>query len=162
MTEVIEIRRERPDHPQVVPLLDALDRYLATLYAPEDNHILDLEALRAPEISFFVAWQAERAVGCAALRRMPAEPASAGQPYGEVKRMMVEPALRGQRIGARLLQTLEAELQAQRLRLALLETGRDQSAAVRLYERHGYTPHAPFGGYADNGLSAFYGKRFAP
>jgi GNAT superfamily N-acetyltransferase len=31
----VEIQRERADHPQVVALLDALDRYLGELYEPE-------------------------------------------------------------------------------------------------------------------------------
>ena len=44
-------------------------------------------------------------------------------------------------------------------RLALLETGRTQHEAVRLYEAAGYRPREAFGGYPDNGLSAFYAKR---
>ena len=51
----IDLRPTRPDHPQVRALLDALDAYLASLYAPEDNHILDLQALLAPEITFIGA-----------------------------------------------------------------------------------------------------------
>ena len=73
--------------------------------------------------------------------------------------MMVDPLHRGSGIGARLLQTLEDALRAEGIVLALLETGRDQAAAVRLYERCGYSRRAAFGGYPDNGLSAFYGKR---
>ena len=42
--------------------------------------------------------------------------------------------------------------------LALLETGRNQTEAVRLYERCAYTQRAAFGGYPDNGLSVFYEK----
>jgi hypothetical protein len=30
-----------------------------------------------------------------------------------------------------------------------------------LYERCGYAPRGPFGGYPDNGLSVFYGKALA-
>ena len=40
-TPPIVIRPERPDHPQVRDLLRQLDAYLAALYEPEDNHILD-------------------------------------------------------------------------------------------------------------------------
>jgi putative acetyltransferase len=162
MTEEILIRRERPDHPQVQPLLAALDAYLASLYAPEDNHILDVQALGAPEVDFFAAWTADdRIVGCGAVRRMAAEEATGGQPYGEIKRMFVAPEARGRRLGARLMEVLEAALRDAGLSLALLETGRDQRAAVRLYERCGYSRRGPFGGYADNGLSVFYGKGLA-
>lgn len=155
----ILIRPERPDHPQVVAMLAELDAYLATLYEPEANHILDVQALLAADIDFLVADAGSRLVGCGAIRRMPGEPDTAGQSYGEVKRMFVHPSARGQRIAQRLLNTLEERLQASGVKLALLETGRDQHEAVRLYERCGYTPRAAFGGYPDNGLSVFYGKR---
>jgi putative acetyltransferase len=162
MTDEILIRRERPDHPQVQPLLAALDAYLASLYAPEDNHILDVQALAAPEVDFFAAWAAgDRIVGCGAVRRMAAEEATGGQPYGEIKRMFVAPEARGRHLGVRLIEALEGALREAGLALGLLETGRDQRAAVRLYERCGYSPRGPFGGYPDNGLSVFYGKRLA-
>lgn len=155
----IHIRPTRPDHPQVVALLAALDDYLASLYAPEDNHILDVQALLAPEVHFLAAWQGDRIVGCGAVRRMPAEPETAGAPYGEIKRMYVDPELRGRRLAERLLQALEDGLVTEGIGQALLETGSDQHAAVRLYERCGYVRRGPFGGYPDNGLSVFYGKR---
>jgi len=159
MTAEILIRPERPDHPKVGSMLAELDAYLASLYEPEANHILDVQALLAPEIDFLVAERAGELLGCGATRRMPGEPESAGQGYGEIKRMFVAPAARGQRIAARLLDTLEARLLTDGVPLALLETGRDQHEAVRLYERAGYTPRGAFGGYPDNGLSLFYEKR---
>lgn len=158
MTDIL-IRPTRPDHPQVVALLAALDEYLASLYAPEDNHILDVQALLAPEVHFLAAWQGDRIVGCGAVRRMPAEAETGGVPYGEIKRMYVDPALRGQRLAERLLHALEDALAAEGIGQALLETGSDQHAAVRLYERCGYVRRGPFGGYPDNGLSVFYEKR---
>jgi putative acetyltransferase len=157
----IDFRPTRPDHPQVRALLDALDAYLAELYEPEDNHILGIDALLAPEVSFLGAWQGDRLVGCGAVRAMPPEAETAGRAYGEVKRMYVDPALRGQRIAARLLAALEDAAREQGLSAALLETGRDQTEAVRLYERAGYALRAAFGGYPDNGLSLFYEKKLA-
>lgn len=159
MSEEIVIRRERPDQPEVIALLGALDCYLDNLYPPEANHILGVEALLAPEVAFFVARAGGRAVGTAALRRMPGEVATAGEPYGEVKRMFVAPQARGRGVGARLLEALEHHLCAEGLGLALLETGRDQLEAVRLYERAGYRACGAFGGYPDNGLSLFLGRR---
>lgn len=162
MSPEIVIRRESPDQPDVVALLDALDRYLASLYPPEANHILGVAELSAPQVHFLVARTAGpdgRAVGTAAVRLVAGEPATAGEAYGEIKRMTVDPAWRGRGVGARLLQSLEALLAERHIGLALLETGRDQAEAVRLYERCGYRRRAAFGGYPDNGLSAFYGKR---
>lgn len=154
----ISICRESPGQPEVRALLAELDAYLASLYAPEHNHILDEAALLAADVIFLVARQAGQAVGCGAARVMPAETATGGQAYGEIKRMLVLPAWRGQHIGECILLQLEATLRAQGLLQAQLETGRDQTAAVRLYERLGYQACGAFGGYPDNGLSAFYRK----
>jgi putative acetyltransferase len=154
----ITIRPERADHPQVVALLCALDRYLGGLYEPEANHIMSVSELLAPAVSFFVASHGGRIVGTGAVRRMAGEPATDGVPYGEVKRMYVDPSVRGQRIGERLLGTLEQTLRDGGVGLSLLETGRDQHKAVRLYERCGYMHRAAFGGYPDNGLSLFMAK----
>lgn len=155
----IEISPERADRPEVMALLDALDAYLGALYAPEDNHILSVEALLAPEVDFLVARLNGKIVGCGATRRMLGEPETGGQAYGEIKRMYVTPTTRGQRIAEALLQRLEARLIHAGLSLATLETGRDQREALRLYERCGYVRRGPFAGYPDNGLSVFYEKR---
>ena len=45
---MLTIAQERPDQPEIAALLDALDAYLGTLYPPEANHILDVQALLAP------------------------------------------------------------------------------------------------------------------
>ncbi len=158
MTDTITIAAERPDQPEVVALLAALDRYLGSLYAPEANHLLSVDELLAPSIRFFVARDAGEAVGTAAFRRMAGEPATGGLPYGEVKRMYVDPSRRGRRLGARLLVALEASLRAEGFRLAVLETGGEQTEAVKLYEGAGYRPRGPYAGYPDNGLSVFYEK----
>jgi putative acetyltransferase len=157
----ITIRPERADHPQVTVLLRSLDRYLGELYEPQDNHILDVPSLLADHVTFLVAEQDRRIVGCGAARRMPGEQATQHQAYGEVKRMMVLPERRGQGIGRRLLDALERTLLGDGIERALLETGERQRAAVRLYERCGYRRRGPFGGYPDNGLSVFFEKRLA-
>jgi putative acetyltransferase len=162
MNDAIRIRTERPDHPQVQAMLAALDAYLASLYEPEANHILDVQALLLPEIDFMVAQRGDELLGCGATRAMPGESDTGGQPYGEIKRMFVRPEQRGQRLAEQILQTLEARLSARGIALALLETGRDQTEAVRLYQRCGYQARGPFGGYDDNGLSLFLEKRLLP
>lgn len=156
------IHAARPDRPDVVALLDALDAYLARLFPPSANHILDVQALLSPEVVFLVAEDDTGLLGCGAFRRMPGEPDTGGQPYAEVKRMMVAPTARGRGIGRQILATLEARMRADGLGLALLETGHLQTEAVGLYERAGYLRRGPFGGYPDNGLSLFFTKVLAP
>jgi putative acetyltransferase len=157
MRGAVQIQPERPDHPEVIVLLDALDRYLASLYAPEHNHILDVRALLAPGVDFLAARIDGRIVGCGATRRL-ASPSGA---YGEVKRMVVDPTRRGHGVGRSLLAELERRLIADGVRVARLETGAEQHEAVRLYRRSGYVPCGPFNGYPDNGLSLFMEKTLA-
>ncbi|MFZ2651823.1 MAG: GNAT family N-acetyltransferase [Burkholderiaceae bacterium] len=157
----ITISAESPDQPDIRVLLGELDSYLTALYEPEHNHILDVQALLAQHVFFVVARRERAAVGCAALRVVPGEPATLGQPYGEIKRMYVRPELRGQGIARALLARLEARLTGRGIHLALLETGGRQGEALRLYERCGYVKRAPFGGYEDNGTSVFYAKHLA-
>jgi putative acetyltransferase len=156
---MITIRPERPDQPDVIALLAALDAYLESLYPPEANHILGVPALLAPEVRFLVARQGAQAVGTAAVRVRAGDADSGGRRYGEIKRMYVDPAERGRRVGEQLLERLEQALRDDDVALAMLETGAEQHAAVRLYERSGYVQRAVFGGYPDNGLSVFYEKR---
>ena len=66
MSDAIVIRPERPDQPEVVALLRALDAYLASLYPPEANHILSVQALLSAEVSFFVARAGRTLVGTGA------------------------------------------------------------------------------------------------
>lgn len=157
MAAAVTIGRERPDQPEVVAALAALDAYLASLYPPDANHILSVAELLAPEVGFFVARDGGVVVGTGAVRCCVAD--GGGEPYGEVKRMYVAPQARGRRIGRRLLEVLEGHLLGEGLALARLETGADQTEAVRLYERSGYRRRGAFGGYPDNGLSLFYEKR---
>ena len=153
------IQPERADQPEVQALLNELDRYLGELYEPQDNHILDIQALLAPDVHFVVAREAQSVLGCAAFRRIPGDAATNGEAYGEIKRMMVSESARGRGIGAALLAALEAAMMERGLSLALLETGEAQVQAIGLYERAGYQRRAAFGGYPDNGLSQFMSKR---
>ncbi len=162
MSSLIDVRPQRPDHPHVVAMLDELDRYLASLYPPEENYLLDVQALLSPEVHFVAAWQGEAPVGCGAFRSAVGDATTGGLPYGEIKRMFVRPDCRGQRVGERLLEALEAEQRGRGLTLSLLETGHVQTAAVRLYERCGYARRPAFGGYPDNGSSLFYAKVLRP
>lgn len=154
----VRIGVERPDHPEVVALIRALDAYQQALYPPESNHLLDLASLVRPEVIFCVARIDGAAVGCgAALLACD----TAGQPYGEIKRMYVDPGRRGNGLGRAILGFLEEELMQRNVTLARLETGIYQPEAIGLYERMGYRPIGPFGDYGEDPLSLFYEKVLA-
>jgi putative acetyltransferase len=155
-----DIRPTPPDHPQVLALIAELDRYLRSLYASDENHILDLDGLKDPAVTFLAAWSGDTVVGCGAVRVMAGEPDTDGVRYGEIKRMFVSPARRGERIGQRILDALEKRLHAAGIGRALLETGELLAQAVRLYRASGFVDRGTFGGYPDNGASLFMEKRW--
>jgi putative acetyltransferase len=155
-----DIRPTPPDHPQVLALIAELDAYLSSIYPPDQNYLLDLAGLQHPSVTFLAAWHGDTVVGCGAVRTMPAEAATGGKPYGEIKRMFVSPAQRGARLGARILAALETVLHAQGIDRALMETGEELVHAVRMYRANGYAERGPYGEYPDNGTSLFLEKRW--
>ena len=156
----LAIRPTPPDHPQVQALIAELDAYLASVYPPEENYLLDLSGLKHPCVTFLGAWMDDVLVGCGAVRTMPGEPATGGRAYGEIKRMFVAPAQRGARIGARMLAALETVLHEQGVDRALMETGEELVPAARMYRAAGYVERKEFGEYPDNGSSLFLEKRW--
>jgi putative acetyltransferase len=149
----IRIAVEAPDQPETIALLAQLDAYLMSLYQPESNHLLDVAALQAPSVRFFVARQQAAALGCGALRLD-------GDGFGEVKRMFVAPAARGLGVGRKLLAAIEAEGRRQRLHTLRLETGIHQPEALGLYISAGYEETEAFGEYpAGDPVSRFFAKR---
>jgi putative acetyltransferase len=151
MTEpAFALARESPRQAAVIRLLDALDTYQSGLYPAESNHFLDVDALAASNVRFFVARLGGEVLGCGALR--------IDEGYGELKRMYVTPAARGHRIGRRILDRIEAEARAEGLACLRLETGIHQPEALALYRSAGYAERGAFGAYAPDPLSVFMEK----
>lgn len=148
----LSIGIESPRQADVARLIAALDAYLAALYPPESNHLVDAAALCAPQFRFFVARLGDAAVGCGALRVDPAG-------YGELKRMFVVPASRGCGVGRGLLHDLEERARREGLASIRLETGVRQPEALALYRAAGYRERGPFGEYVLDPLSVFLEKR---
>ena len=98
------------------------------------------------------------AVGCGALRELPAGVA-------EVKRMYVVPAARGRGVARAVLAGLEDAARERGWTTLRLETGPRQPEAMGLYLSCGYRPIAAFGGYVglpDAEDSLFFEHVLAP
>lgn len=150
VTEIL-IEETDPRSPDVVPLLQQLDDYLNGLYPPGSNHILSVDALARPGVTFLTAKIEGEVVGCGAVVERDGA-------YAEIKRMFVLPRHRGHRIGQRLLEVLEARTRAMGLTLLRLETGVSQPEALRLYECAGYHRREAFGDYPVDPMSVFMEK----
>jgi putative acetyltransferase len=147
----IEIAVEDPAQPEIAPLLQASDAYMASLYPAESNHMLDVATLRLPQVIFLVARVDGKALGCGAV-------VDSGEGWSEVKRMFVSPAARGLKLGRRLLDELEAIAVRRGARSLRLEMGGLQPEALGLYRSAGFVEIGPFGAYGPDPLSLFMEK----
>src|SRR5262245_6411420 len=127
-------------------LIERLDKYLTDLYPAESNHLLSVEALQHPNVTFLTASVDGEVAGCGAF-------VNQGGAYAEIKRMFVLPEFRGLKLGRRILEELENLSRASGLEIARLETGIYQSEALFLYKSAGYQPREPFGDYSEDPLS---------
>jgi GNAT superfamily N-acetyltransferase len=149
--EQLTIQTIDPGSPKARRLIEELDNYLSSLYPAESNHLLSVESLRLPNVTFLVALFNREIVGCGAFVNHYGK-------YAEIKRMFVLSDLRHKGIGCRILKELENIAQLDGLRVARLETGVYQPEALRLYERSGYQRRNPFAQYKNDPLSVFMEK----
>ena len=141
-----------PASPAARELIERLDILMSSLYPAESNHLLSVEALRQPNVTFLTAGVDGDVAGCGAF-------VNQGGEYAEIKRMFVLPEFRGLKLGRRILEELENRARASRLALARLETGIHQPEALILFERAGYQRRGPFGDYSEDPLSIFMEKK---
>lgn len=151
--DTVRITAERPDTPEAVALVEALDAFQKPLYPPESHYGIDLAALLQPQVLFAVMRNsAGLALGCGAL--VMAEDSTA-----ELKRMYLLPAWRGGGRARQLLAWLEDQGRARGCHTFRLETGIHQHEALAFYASCGYQRRSPFGDYPDDPLSVFMEKR---
>ncbi|HVI91960.1 MAG TPA: GNAT family N-acetyltransferase [Dongiaceae bacterium] len=151
---MLSITLESPQQPEVAALFSLSEAYAASLYPPEDRHMVDADFLAGTHVRFLVARWHGKAVGCGAL--VIGEGGTA-----EVKRVVVDPAARGQGIGRALMQELETIATAAGIRVIQLETGPDSTEALRLYRACGYRERGPFGSYGPSPHSLFMERQLA-
>ena len=145
------IRREDPGQPDIVPLLEDGERNSAELYPAESNHHLPLEALRAPEVHFFVGRdEAGRPLATGAI--------VLNGEWVEIKRMWVVTAARGRGLSKAILARLLDEAKGSGAAVARLETGVVSHAALALYRSAGFVEREPFADYKPDPLSVFMEK----
>ena len=138
------------DDPRVVELLQIHLIRAGAETALGSAHALDLSGLRAPEVTFWSAWEGDVVVGVGALKRLSAD-------HGEVKSMHTAEAARGRGVGSALLRQIMAAARERGLSRLSLETGSWPyfAPARALYARHGFVECPPFGEYREDPNSVF-------
>jgi putative acetyltransferase len=148
----ITVQISDPASSEARALIEKLDGYLFGLYPAESIHLLSVESLRQPNVTFLTASVDGEVAGCGAFVNQDGE-------YAEIKRMFVRPEFRGFKLGHRILEELESLARASGLHLARLETGVFQPEALGLYEKAGYQRRGSFGNYPEDPLSVFMEKQ---
>lgn len=136
-----------PKDPAVIKLLEASHALMNELFPADGCHYLEIDELCTPSITMFTVKEDNTIIGCGAL--------SNKQTYGELKSMFVDPAARGKGAADLLIHALTEHAQKLNLPLLRLETGEKLAAAIKLYEKHGFTRRDPFADYTDHPDSTF-------
>ncbi len=141
-THRFDIRLDDLRGPEIAALLQEHLDAMRAISPPESVHALDLDALRAPEVRFWTAWEVDQLLGCGALKEIAPD-------HGEIKSMRTATAHLRKGVAAAILEKIIATAQERRYVRLSLETGRPApfAAAHRLYERYGFVECPPFGDY---------------
>jgi putative acetyltransferase len=142
--------RDDLSDPGVIALLDGHVAQLRSVSPPESTHVLDIDALRAPNVTFWVARDGDDVLGCGALVQL-------GRRCGEIKSMRTASYATRRGVGGAVLQEILVDARARGLSEVSLETGSAEffAPARRLYARHGFTQCGPFGTYRPDPESTF-------
>lgn len=143
------------DSDDVQALLASHFRQMRAISPPEACHVLPIDSLRDPAVTFWSLREEGALLAVGALKHLSAR-------HGEVKSMRTAPEALGRGVGRALLRHIVAEARARGYRRLSLETGRSEpfAAALHLYRSEGFIPCAPFAGYSDTPFTCFLSREF--
>ncbi len=142
--------------PQVHTLLEEHLSNMYELSPPETVFALDLQKLRASDITFWSAWDGETLMGCGALKELTPK-------HGEIKSMRTPAAIRGRGAGRLILEHIISVAQSRGYSRLSLETGTHPAfePAHNLYRSRGFEVSGPFGSYRADPHSVFMELRLS-
>lgn len=137
-------------HPAVIEMLNEHQRRMAENSPAESRHVLDIQALQQPEITFWALWDKDDLLGCVALKHW-------GDSMGEIKSMKTASACTRQGVGKRLLEHVIAVATQRGYESLKLETGSMAyfEPARQLYRQYGFEYCQPFGDYLEDPNNVF-------
>ncbi len=141
------------DDPGRSPVRELLEAHLAGMHdatPPESVHALDIDGLRAPEITFWTVWDGEELLGCGALKELD-------DTHGEIKSMRTADEHLGKGVASHLMDNLLDVARERGYTRLSLETGSGGpfEAALRFYEKYGFEYCGPFADYKPDPFSRF-------
>ncbi len=150
MNASMQIRTDDLTGGEVVGLLKAHLDYCRASSPPESVHALDLDGLRARNVTFWSIWDGRHILGCGALKELDPR-------HGEIKSMHTKASARGRGVAAAVVRHIVAEARSRGYRHISLETGsNDAFAPARaLYASFGFILADPFADYRPDPNSVF-------
>jgi len=142
MTLEIKIALDDLSDGKVIALLQKHRQEMLKHSPSESVHALDIDAMKAPNLTFWVASVNGMVAGCGALKQLDNE-------HAELKSMKVSDEFVGKGVGRALLSFLLTEARKQSYQRLSLETGvMDAFIPARtLYQSVGFIECAPFDDY---------------
>ncbi len=138
------------DDERVIALLDEHLQGMADHSPPDSIHALNLDGLKAANVTFWALWEGGELYGCGALQELDNR-------HGEIKSMRTAAAHLRKGVAAAMLEHIIGEADRRGYRRLSLETGSGPGfdAALALYEKYGFSYCGPFANYTDNPFSRF-------
>lgn len=135
---------------QIKALLQEHLEHMQATSPPESTHALDLAALRAPDITFWCAWDEDTLLGCGALKELSST-------CGEIKSMRTAANQLRRGVASKILQQIIDEAKNRSYKHLSLETGsmKEFASARKLYEKFGFVECEPFADYIEDPNSIF-------
>lgn len=134
-------------------IIQLLTEHLQDMHAtspPGSVHALDIEALKAPDVTFWSAWEGDELLGCGALKELSST-------TGEIKSMRTASAHHRKGVASNLVNTIIKTSLERGYKQIYLETGSmaEFEAARLLYTRFDFNLCQPFADYKEDPNSVF-------
>ena len=144
------IKTDNLTHADVLALLDEHLRDMHASSPPESVHALDHDELRAPDVTFWTAWDGDKLLGCGALKELDPR-------HGEIKSMRTAKNQLRKGVAAAILDHIVSVARERGYERLSLETGSGGpfDAALRFYENQGFEYCEPFADYVLDPFSRF-------
>ena len=149
----MEIKVDDPNQQEIRELLEEHLRDMALHSPPESIHALDVEALRATDITLWAVWENGELLGCGALKALD-------RGHAEIKSMRTTSAHRRKGVAKYLLAHILEEANRRSYARVSLETGSMEAfePARQLYAAYGFSFCEPFAEYVNDPHSVFMTK----
>lgn len=152
----MQIKIDDLSGPEIKTLLEDHLYNMALHSPPESRHVLDLNKLKSPEITFWTIWENTELLGCGALKRL-------NNSEYEIKSMKTSVQHLRKGVAKKMLEHIICYAKKVGCHTLLLETGSMLAfePAKQLYLRFGFELCEPFADYKKDPNSTFMCKQLS-